>query len=289
MSADGFAVDWLKERFNYDNAARNDEVEQAFLYHFRSKEKLYLVDIGSGTGANCLYFMERLFKHQDWTLIEKDAKLCEATKRRIERFLQDYNFFYNYADNVFRIKIWEYRVKITINNASFFDLERLVDLSATDVVLAAAVFDVLTAQQTTQLLETIFQSETSLLTTMNYAAMRLLPATAIDQQMVKAYEAHMLRQQAHGVALGSEVSEFLITFFKKNNQSFQSGESPWRLDRRSKRMHQYLLDFMRNAIGETTTENAAVSILENWYADRSEKSREGALDIEVDHMDFFVA
>lgn len=288
MSAEGFAVQWLKERFRYDNVARNQEVEQSFLKHFAHQEKLYLVDIGSGIGANCLYFMERLFKNQDWTLIEQDENLYRATFDRIERFLEDYNFFYSKEGNIFRINVWDRRVKITLHCASFFDLEKLVDLEQTDVLLAAAVFDLLTPTQLETILQWRLQNELRLFTTMNYAGMRFVPEDQRDRAVVAAYEQHMQRAQAEGRALGASIGEAIRHFFDKKNISIQQGQSQWKLDQKAKAMHQQLLGFMHESLLDYPANPLDCSAFENWYQQKLKASAAGQVQIEVDHFDFFI-
>ncbi len=286
MSAEGFDTGWLNERFAYDNAARNTEVEQAFINHFRFKEKLSILDIGAGTGANCLYFMERLFKNQEWTLIEKDPQLCEACKQRIERFLLDYNFFYTYEDNVFRIKIWESRVKIKIINASFFDLKELVDLDQIDVLMAAAVFDVLTLEQFEEVMKPIVASKTALFTSMNYHSMKCLPEESLDIEFVSAYENHMMREQTIGVAMGPKCSSLIEAFFKQHQIEFIKGSSQWKLDERAQKMHSFLLNFMEGALGEEALVD--LKIFNSWLSEKRALSQSGRLNMEVNHLDYFV-
>lgn len=282
MSAKGFQVNWLKERFSYDNEARNPEVEKAMVHHFRNHEKINIIDIGSGTGANCLYFMERLFKNQAWTLIEKDAILCETTIDRIERFLQDYNFYYTFEDNTFRIKVWESRVKITILNASFFDLENLVDLEIIDIVMAAAVFDLLSFEQFEKIILPVFNHKIPLLTTLNYQAMRFASGDTLDAAFVSAYEKHMRREQSTGKAMGPECSTLMGSFFQKNNLKTIKGISQWKLGSDAKKMHKFLFDFMENSIGKE--EGFA-----KWIHEKRKSSQANKLELEVDHIDYFVS
>ena len=286
MSATGFQIDWLKERFRYDNAARNQEVEKYFLHHFRNHEKLNIVDIGSGTGANCLYFIERLFKNQTWTLVEKDEALCEATIDRIGRFLQDYNFFYTFENNVFRIKAWESRVKITILNASFFELKNIIDLEEIDIVMAAAVFDVLTFGQFEKAVSPILENKIPIFSTMNYHAMRFQPITPLDLKYVNAYEDHMLREQKEGRAMGPECSKLMEAFFKNNNLNIVKGKSQWKLNNQARKMHGFILGFMEKSI-KGNLENGSEEF-DHWLLEKREISKGRELEIEVDHVDYFV-
>jgi len=286
MSAKGFTIPWLKERFKYDNAARNQKVEQALVHHFQWNEKLSIVDIGSGTGANCLYFMERLFKNQQWTLIEQDAALCEATIDQIERFLQDYNFFYSFDKNVFRIKVWESRVKIIILNASFFEMEDLVDWDETDVVMAAALFDVLTFEQFKSVVSPIIEKEIALFTTMNYQSMRFQPSDEKAIKYIQAYEDHMVREQSTGIAMGPNSSTLMEQFFEKHSLNLVKGESLWQLEKKDKKIKQYLLGFMEEAL-QTYLDDPKEDF-KNWLVDRKKEVEGNALSIEVSHMDYFL-
>ncbi len=287
MSAEGFAIQWLKDRFAYDNKARNPEVEKAFLDHFRTKEKLNIVDIGSGIGANCIYFMERLFKHQNWILVEKDESLYRATFASIKRFLEDYNFFYTVEENTFRIKIWESRVKIILLNASFFDIKELIDFEQTDILMAAAVFDLLSEEQINTFLAPLSGREISLFTTMNYQSMQFLPETDIDRKIIEAYEQHMQRPQPVGAALGPRVSKGLEAFFYKKNIDFRKGESTWNLDEKAKKMHKHLLKYMYNSLLTHSLNPLSEDRFQSWYQQKQKASELGELKMEVVHQDYF--
>lgn len=285
MSATDFQIDWLNDRFAFDNEARNQDIEKLMLSNFSPIEQITIVDIGSGTAANCLYFVEKLFRPQHWILVEQDQALCNAARIRIERFLNDYNFFYSYQDGVFRIKVWEHRVKIEIINASFYDLEELTDLTKVDLLMAAAVFDVLTVKQLDSVLAPVFKNRIPMFTTMNYQSMRFSTESEADHFFVNAYESHMQRKQEQGRALGNLCQEVLLDVFKKNNYQIEPGKSTWHLETKAQKMHQHLLSFMETALTGFVKTNKFDFIA--WLHEKRQQSELGELRIWVEHFDAF--
>ena len=91
---ENFDRDWLQERYPFDAEARNKPLESKVLAHFANQEVITLVDVGAGTGSNCLYFMDQLPQNQKWYLIEQDDALQKATIRRLKDFAayHKYNF-----------------------------------------------------------------------------------------------------------------------------------------------------------------------------------------------------
>ena len=72
-----FETNWLDRRYHYDNAARDKNVEKACLNHLKNKSSVTILDIGSGTGSNCLYFLEKMPAVQNWIFVEHDERLSK--------------------------------------------------------------------------------------------------------------------------------------------------------------------------------------------------------------------
>jgi SAM-dependent methyltransferase len=289
MSQVGFDTAWLNERFQFDNAARNQKVEHAFLYSFKEKKEITVVDIGSGTGANCLYFIEKIAKDQQWFFIEKDSRLVKPAFERLIEFAKKQDYDFQVEGTSLKIKTKSKTVNITILNDSFFELPQLVDLKKVDVVMAAAVFDLLSTDQFVKLAETIFSKEIALLATMNYSKMDFQPKQKLDKKFTTIYESHMNRQQPFGKGMGKKCAVFMEKYFLKKNYNFTKGSSPWKLGFDAFEMHNYLLNFMENSIGEMLRNPDEKAQFKQWLSEKRSLSQNQLLSINVEHFDFFVS
>ena len=288
MSQVGFETAWLNERFKYDNAARNKSVEQSFLDHFGGEKEIKIVDIGSGTGANCLYFLEKLTQNQKWFLVEKDVRFFDPTIERLTSHASKNGYEIEVKGAHLKIQTPSKTIEIHIINDSFFNLPKLLNLQEINAVMAAAVFDLLSEKQFRDFVSTVFENKTALLATMNYSGMHFLPSTSLDNHFVNIYENHMMRQQDFGKGMGKNVASVLSNHFSTSGYDFISGESNWELDYFANKMHAFLLDFMDDSISELLTENNEKLKFKDWLSKKRSLSENKKLSIEVRHFDFFV-
>ena len=163
MSQVGFETAWLNERFKYDNAARNESVEQSFLDHFSGEKEMKIVDIGSGTGANCLYFLEKLTQNQKWFLVEKDVRFLDPTIERLTNHASKKGYRFEVKGAQLKIQTPSKIIEIHVINDSFFNLPKLLNLQEINTVMAAAVFDLLSEKQFRDFVSTVFENKTALL------------------------------------------------------------------------------------------------------------------------------
>ncbi|MGB0839750.1 MAG: hypothetical protein ACPGXL_06395, partial [Chitinophagales bacterium] len=178
-----FTSEWLQERYRFDAEARNPSVEQAFFDHIAPKEMVDLVDVGAGTGANCLYYFPKITQqHQNWYLVEKDAELCQASKQIIQTFAEKNGYGLETeaseqkgaeeCEEELHINHPETGQKIYIQfiNGSLLELDELLNLNNVDVVMANAVFDLFTPQQFDAFGQILQVHQVPFLTTINYTS-----------------------------------------------------------------------------------------------------------------------
>ena len=250
--------------------------------HCRDKTSLKIVDLGAGTGANCIYFAERLTTSQKWILIEQDSKLCREAHQRISTHFQQNGWSCVEDDARVFARKGGRQVHVEIINQSFFDLESIITPQKVDLVMAAAVFDLLQEEEFRQLANAIFNCAPALFTTMNYTTMKFIPEAENDDYYIRLYEAHMQRNGG----MGADCTQQMHDVFLEMDLQIELGKSQWQLVPTASRMHYFLLGFMEEAIGEmlenSATEQAA---LKNWLAT---KRNHPALSVEVNHFDLLV-
>lgn len=289
MSQTGFETGWLNERFRFDNAARNPPVEQAFLQFLSAKQSITIVDIGSGTGANCLYFLEKSEHDQQWFLVEKDSRFAQPTIQKLVEFAERSGYDFQTLEDLFKIETVTKKVSISLVKDDFFRLPELVDLKKVDVVMAAAVFDLLSEDQFIALADNIFSNQIALLTTLNYTGMSFQPELSLDKKYIALYESHMNRRQDFGKAMGKNAAVFIEKYFHKKGYPFIKGESIWQVSPADLKMHDYLFGFMENSISQMLSEADEIHAFQQWLSDKRSLSQNQLLAIEVQHVDFFLS
>ena len=287
MSDKIFNSEWLEERFRFDNAARNKRVEAAFFDFISDLENISIVDLGSGTGANFLYFFDKIEINQRWFLIEKDRRFIEPTLERLEYFAAQKGYSIQKNHQSLKIQTDSKRAEISLINESFFKLQDLVDLKNIDVIMAAALFDLLTEKQFETIAALIFSNNIPLLATMNYFDTIFHLKSESDRKFINSYNDHMRREQLFGRSLGNAIVPFMENYFIKNDIHFLKGSSDWKIKNADFRMQKILLDFIENAVSELLDNGEENDLFKKWMLQKRSLSEKKLLGIRVAHFDFF--
>ena len=285
---ENFDIDWLSERYPFDAEARNKTLEAEVLAHLAQKSEVTLVDVGAGTGSNCLYFVEQLPQNQKWFLVEKDAALKKATIRRLRDYASYHKYNFERKKDTIKISSVSREVTVTTINDSLLNLVDLVNLKKVDLVLANAVFDLFSVNQIKELVDLITQNKLAFYHTLSYEGMTFDPEDPFDDVFIETYNAHMERPQAFGKALGKKANALMVGLFQEKKKEVQTGESNWNIAPVDIKMHYYLLSFMENALGEMDLAPAMQSNFDKWVQRKKELIITGRQRLAVHHLDVFV-
>ena len=283
-----FETNWLDRRSHYDNAARDKNVEIACLNYLKNKSSVSILDIGSGTGSNCLYFLERMPAVQNWIFVEHDEHLSKYALERIKKHAVDAAYSIEVAPQKIFLQKDNRKISIEYITDSFLNLEKKVDLSKIDLVTAGAVFDLLSFKQFVDIASVILENEIALLATMNYAEMNFSPSEASDVLFIEKYEKHMSRKQEFGKAMGKDCSRSMVKFFRKHQKEIVYGASIWNLVGDEEETHRCLFQFMKSAVTEMLEEEEHHQLFCKWLYLKKELAAEGKLETSIQHYDIFV-
>ena len=264
MEEENFDKDWLNERYPFDVEARNKELQTKVLQHLEGKEKLVLVDVGSGTGSNCLYFVEKLLQNQKWYLIEQNEYLSNATIRRLKEYASYHKYEFERKKKSIKITAITKTIEVVLINDSMLNLDALLDVTKIDLLTANAVFDLLSEEQIEQFSNIIINNKIPFYATLNYQNMTFFPEDPFDDIFISIYNNHMERRQVFGKAMGKNAPQFILAIFEKENWLIDSLSSNWNVERDDIKMHYYLLNFMENALAEMNLDDAMQSNFQKW-------------------------
>lgn len=287
MEEDNFKADWLSERYPYDSEAREKTIEATALNYLKAKTSLTLVDVGSGTGSNALYLMDKLKQDQSWTFIEMDTSLNSILIRRLKDFALYHKYEWDVQKNKYTIITPSKKLSFQILNESLLNVANLVDLSSVDLVLANAVFDLLSATQIETFLQPILAKKVACLFTMNYQQMVFTPADPFDDTYITLYDQHMERSQDFGHAMGKQAGGKLAQLFKEADWLTHEANSYWQLLEVDIKMHYYLLNFMDNALQELEFDAQLKEQFPKWLQRKKELIMTRKQQLRVGHLDVF--
>lgn len=284
----GFNIQWLKERFAFDSQARNLEVEQACLELLNSDKEVNILDLGAGSGSSFLYLSEKISQSQHWTFVELNSDLAAAALERIVKSATRQNWIVEQSDKSLSMNNGSKFVTIEVIQGSFLELENLVDLRKFDLATAAAVLDLLSRPMLEDLLKKLSFAQVPLLSTINYAGMAFEPVGPDDKKYVALYGMHMQREQAFGHTLGPDCTDAMLRFCDERKQKAMSGKSNWVVNPEAIKMHQFLLDYMSNAIPEMLPDEHGRVLFKKWLKEKQAMVEQQRLTTRVFHFDVLV-
>jgi len=287
MEEKNFDIDWLAKRYPFDVEARNKTVEQKAIDYLKKDQPLVIVDLGAGTGSNCLYFLDKLKQDQSWIFIEKDPQLAPALIHRLEEYATFHKYKWSYINGVYEMLTPFKKVTFKVISDTFFKIDQLVDLSKVDLVVANAVFDLLSKVQISQFLDQLTSNKIACLFTLHYTGMRFKPEDPFDQAYIDLYDEHMVRPQSFGQAMGKLAAAHVAQTLEDANYTLEKGESTWNIKEDDIKMHYYLLNFMDNALSELQYTDELQAYFPKWFQRKKDLIITRKQSLEVKHIDLF--
>ena len=89
MDNSAFSHNWLQLRESVDHRSRSHALASVLLNSLDSKQRINILDLGSGTGSNLRYLSKYLVGlNQRWTLLDQDESLLENMKKPSTKSIQ---------------------------------------------------------------------------------------------------------------------------------------------------------------------------------------------------------
>lgn len=222
----GFDEAWLALREPVDHASRNTDIAERVRDHFASRASLTVVDLGCGTGSNLRALAASLPPRQTWHLIDGDADLLLAARRRL----------CDWADGSYPSEAGVVLEKDGRRIDVRFDCADLATCSlkfgdfGADLVTAAALFDLVSRDWLERLVDGLSERHVPVYAVLNYdGTARWCPASPLDERVVAAFNRHQRGDKGFGPALGPAAGETLVRLCERHRYVTRSGDSPWRL------------------------------------------------------------
>ena len=280
-------VVWLEHRYPCDVEARNANIEKKFLEYFSQRERLRIMDAGSGTGSNFRYYFSKLPEQQEWVLLEQDAKLLEACRERLTSFAQENQYQLERKTDGYLIKSGRKQANIRFLQGKLEDVKTLTDLEQLDVITANALFDLVSYEQFDAFAAQIACYQVCLMASLNYYETSFLPFSSIDGRFLQYFHTHMTRPQDFGEAMGPNCTEEMLDLLAAHEMKCEQEGSQWHLKRYDTTMQHYILHFMEHAIRDLNLSEKEIEEMESWLENKQQMSRDHQLEIIVDHSDIF--
>ena len=278
-SHDLFCAQWLALRETLDAESRSHRLTGLAADWLASRRGPHgIVDLGSGSGSNLRFLAPRLPGPQRWRLVDHDARLLAHIRRRGARLRDS-------AGGAVALQT-------QCRGLAPVDPELLAEA---DLVVASALFDLMSAAWVTALAGACAARGQALLLTLSvdgdwaFLDRQGARVDARDDMAVRAlFQAHQRRDKGLGPALGGEAPERLVDALAAAGFEVESAATPWVLAAGSA-AHQALLESLVTGWHAAAVEQAPdeASWLNAWRERRRHAIADGQLGVTVGHRDIF--
>lgn len=257
----GFSTEWLALREPVDHRSRAPALQDRLRDVLRQRtgagtRGLRVLDLGCGTGSNLRALAPLLPGGQHWTLVDHDPALLRAARETIAGWAS------RIIENGEQLTIDKSGRRIVIDFLQrdlARDFEALL-ASPPDLVTAAALFDLVSAQWIVQFCDRV-QSVFYTVLTYN-GEERWTPPHVADADVLRAFHAHQTTDKGFGVAAGPGATQLLRDRLAARGFTVELAPSPWVLGAEDVPLMRALCDGSAGAVSET--EMVPQSVLSGW-------------------------
>jgi SAM-dependent methyltransferase len=272
-----FSPEWLALREPADHAARSQDLLARVGRHFAGRTTINVVDFGCGAGSNLRGTYAALPGEQRWHLVDYDPRLLAAARERLARWAdssrEDGGTLHLSKDGK--------ALAVSFVQADLTqDLDRVL-LAGTDLVTAAALFDLVSDDWIAGFVAALKSRNLPLYTVLTYdGTERWEPPHPADAAMLAAFHAHQGTDKGFGPAAGPRATAIMAEAFAASGYNVARAESPWHLGPDFALLARELVTGFAGAVRETGSVTTAE--IDGWLAAR----REG-VTCHVGHEDLF--
>jgi SAM-dependent methyltransferase len=222
-----FSPDWLALREGPDHRSRSADLAAAFAARLSRCAKLCILDLGCGTGSNLRATAPLLPPiHQSWRLVDHDQALLAAARARLSAWADGVE---EHAGSLTLIAHGKH-IEVAFVEA---DLRAGIGPLLTpcpDIVTAAALFDLVSADWLARFAADLGGAELPLYTVLTYdGTQRWSPAMPEDGAIIDAFDVHQQTDKGFGPAAGPRAVAVLEESLQALAYAVTTAPSPWRL------------------------------------------------------------
>ena len=261
----GFSADWLTLREPADAAARAPELTKRLAAYCAGKERVRILDLGSGTGSNLRFLAPHLKPAQSWTLVDHDEGLLALAAEAGEPMSG---------------------VEVTCRTLDLAkDLDRL-DLSDVDLVTGSALMDLVSAEWFDRLAAACRAAGCAVFFVLTYdGVMEFRPSDRLDPLIRELFNRHQGEDKGFGPALGPEAPKHMARALIAKGLRVETAPSDWIIEAGQRELHLALLEGFLAAAEEIGP--ARGEELRDWAARRRRLAARPDARLRVGHEDLF--
>ena len=279
--------DWLALREAADFASRSQRLTRLAAAALAGVAPARVLDLGTGTGSNLRYLVEKLPPHQQWVVVDRDPTLLEHLQARTRTWA---------AARGYTVAAEPGGFVITGNALECHVETRQRDLNSVDdaglfagrhLVTASALLDLVSPGWLQTLAAHCRSAGATALFTITYDGRSpCAPADADDDIVRELFNRHQRTDKGlGGIAAGPDGAAAAVAAFEAAGFRVEHEPSDWVIEPDAQELQRQLIDGWAGAATETAPEIATQ--IANWRRRRLQHVADGGSLIVVGHEDMF--
>jgi hypothetical protein len=276
--------EWLTLRESADWAARSGLLVNRLREVLASIETVHALDLGTGTGSNLRYLMDRLPQPQRWLAVDSDAVLLDELPVKLASWARARGGSIHTDGPARRVR-WD-RIESVIETRQM-DLERLdaAIFEGRHLVSASALLDLVSEPWLRTLAKCCQAAGAAALFTLTYnGGSACVPAEPEDEMVRELMNRHQRTDKGlGGPAAGPEAAAIAECVFEEAGFDVQRAGSDWLLAPADRAFQRMLIEGWSLAATEISPRHA--DVVAGWLRRRLEHIEAGRSSVIVNHDD----
>jgi hypothetical protein len=267
-----------------DVAARSTALTDALAHTLAPDAPVHILDLGTGTGSNVRYLLQRLPPQQQWLVVDRDRALLDELLARTTAWAVTLGHEARVTDRVCHIEGAALECRIEAVRADMGTLDRSL-CAGRDLVTASALLDLVSASWLRSLAACCRSAGASALFALTYnGRFTCSPAEPEDELVRALMNRHQKRDKGlGGPAEGPDAVTSAERAFRDEGFLVKRETTNWQLGPGEGALQEELINGWLQAAIEVEPERSA--ILEDWHARRLAHVSSGISRIVVGHDD----
>lgn len=276
--------EWLRLREPADAACRSEALTRAVRDALDGADRVSIVDLGTGTGSNIRYLMERLGGRQYWTAVDRSADLLAELPGRIASWAGARGYDAQPGDGSCRVRAPHVECEVETRQRDL----RLLDgdlFEGRRLVTASALLDLVSVSWLRALAGRCRAAGAVALFTITYNGhSACTPEDDEDEMVRELFNRHQKTNAGVGEpAEGPDAPAVTERCFAEAGFRVERVPSPWSLGPGHGEMQRLLIDGWAQAASDVAPGHAAA--IARWHARRLAHVAAGRSHVVVGHDD----
>jgi hypothetical protein len=275
---------WLRLREPADTAARSGELTRAIADALAGRERVQVLDLATGTGANLRYLAPHLPSRQHWLVVDRDPELLARLVDRTASWAAERGYGVVPQTGGFVIRGDQLECHVETRQQDLASLAALDLFAGRDLVTASALLDLASESWLRDLASRCRSEGAAALFTLTYNGhSSCSPAEPEDDVMRDHLNQHQRRDKGlGGVAAGPDAAEAAVRCFTEAGYRVRSETTDWSLGASE---HQLQRELIGGWAGVAVEMGFDPSTVARWRDRRLAHLEAGHSHIVVGHLD----